>query len=50
VAPNTPYLVIVTNNHGSIARRRYRSDAGGAITIELGPAAGSPVHVDVTRG
>jgi hypothetical protein len=50
VTPKTPFLVSVTTSNGTTSRRRQTSDAAGVLTIDLGPAAGAPVHAEVTRG
>ncbi len=50
VTPQTTFLVSVTTRNGTTTRRRQVSDAAGALTVDLGPAAGAPVHVEVTRG
>ena len=50
VTPQTAFLVSVTTRDGTATRRRQVSDAAGVLTVDLGPAAGGPVHVEVTRG
>jgi hypothetical protein len=50
VKPQTTFVVSVTASNGTTTRLRQLSDAAGALTIDLGPAAGAPVHVQVTRG